>query len=121
MCSCHPHQLLDRHVDLGLPDAKENERIHEEALEVSRTTVRNPRIARALVQLCASSGLEVVDVQMHTSVERTFAEFDRVTRAEYYEEKIPGFVELMKKAEANGTLCVLFPFVTVVAAKKRNI
>ncbi len=105
----------DRHVDLGLENDEENARVHDTVLANVFQTLKNPNIGRQLVKLCADAGLEVIDVKVHTSVARTFAEFDRVTPAHFYG---PRFQELLLEAEKKGTLCVLFPFVTVKAKKK---
>lgn len=104
-------------MDLGLADESENHRIHEEVLAVAQKSTKNPSMGRQLVKLCSDAGLHVVDVRVHTSVARTIAEFDRVTRMQSFAH-IERFRELMEQAEQAGTLCVQFPFVTVVAVKK---
>lgn len=107
----------DRHVDLGLPDKTENARIHDTVIDEVHKTIKNPSIGRELVKLCTDAGLSVANITVYTSTQRTVAEFDRVTKVQYYSH-VPGFVDLLEQAERRGSLCVLFPFVTVVAKKK---
>jgi hypothetical protein len=74
-------------------------------------------MGRELVKYCCGAGFEIVDVAIHTSIQRTVAEFNRTTSLVHFTE-IPRIAEAMKEAEKAGSLCVLFPFVTVVARKK---
>jgi hypothetical protein len=78
---------------------------------------QNPKLGRELVKYCRDAGFDIVSVATHTSCQRTVAEFDRTTSLIHYTQ-IPQMVESMREAEKAGTLCVLFPFVTVVAKKK---
>jgi hypothetical protein len=82
----------DRHVDLGLQDKDESKRIHDAVIERMRQSIKNPSIGRELVKYCVDVGLEITEVKVYTSTQRTLSEFHRVTYVQAYAD-IPRFVE----------------------------
>jgi SAM-dependent methyltransferase len=107
-----------RHLDFGLNDA-DSARVEEDVYNHPQLTLRNPSIGRELVKYCCDAGLRILDVQVHTSIQRNLDEYNRVTRCKYYTH-IERFFEVSQRAIERGSFCCSFPFYTVVAAKPKN-